>query len=331
MKIFVTGATGFMGGFLIEELVKKGHTVKVLVRKTSNIKYLKNLNIEILHGDVTNLDSLKKATKNIEIVIHLASLIHPVNVPDSLYYDINVKGTENVFRKSYENNKKLKQFIHCSSVTVYGEIEDENKPISENAPCRKQTTIYGVTKYKGELAIKSLTNKYKVPLTIVRPSRIYGERDISFLPICKLMKKKLFFNIGLGKTFMQPVYVKDCVQGIINSINNKKSFNGEYNLAGPEPINKKQFLSMLSKNVGKKMPRINMPVFIVKTMAIINEILFFFLKKEPFINRKKLAFFLRSNKYDISSAKKDLNYHPRIKPEEGIRKMVDWYKTKKLI
>lgn len=332
MNIFVTGGTGLLGGFLIKELIELGHQVSVLIRKTSNLKYLKGLNVKYHYGDVSDYESLKNATKNVDIVIHLASLIHPVNVPNSLYHKINVKGPEYVFRAAYENNKnKLKHFIHCSSVTVYGTIEDENEPIHESAPCVKQTTIYGITKYEGEQAIKKITEQFQIPLTIVRPSRIYGERDTSFMPLCKLMKKRMFFNIGSGKTFMQPVYVKDCVQGIINAINNKNAFGKVYNLAGPEVINKKKFLNILSLNLGKRMPKINAPVPLVKTAAIINEIIFKPLKKEPFISRKKLAFFLRSNKYDISEAKKDINYNPKVGVKEGIYKMVQWFRQERLI
>jgi nucleoside-diphosphate-sugar epimerase len=331
MKIFITGGSGFLGGFLIEKLIKDGHKVKTLIRKTSNIEYIKNLEVELFYGSITDIDSLKEATKDIDIVIHLASLIHPVNIPDQYYYDCNVKGTENVFNAAYENNKeKLKQFIHCSSVTVYGKIEDENIPISENTPLVDQTTIYGVTKYKGELAVKSLAKEFNIPLTIVRPSRIYGERDTSFIPLVRLMKKRLFFNIGSGKTFMQPVHVLDCVQGILNAINNENSFGKVYNLAGPSEINKKEFLKIISKNLGKELPKFNLPIFVVKTMAITNEVIFKPLNKNPFISRKKLAFFLRSNKYDISAAKRDLNYNPKVDVQEGIKRMIDWYKKENL-
>ncbi len=332
MKIFITGGTGLLGGFLIEELIKKGHKIRALVRRSSNLKYLKNLNVELVYGDVTDVESLNKSTKNIDIVIHLASLIHPVNVPDSLYYTINVKGTENVFNAAYKNNKhKLKQFIHCSSVTVYDIPDDDNEIISENFNCNNQITIYGKTKYEGELAITKLTNKYKIPLTIIRPARVYGERDKSLIPICKLMKKRFFFNIGSGKTFMQPVYVDDCVQAIINTINNKKTFGNRYNIAGLETINKKKFLKIISLNLGKKMPSLNVPIFIVKTAAIINELICKPFNKDPFISRKKLAFFLRSNKYEISAAQKDLKYNPKIKPKQGIKRTIEWYKKEKLI
>ena len=186
MKIFITGGTGFMGGFLIKELIQNGHQVKAMIRKTSSLKYLQGLQMELVYGDVTNQKSLQEATKEIDVVIHLASLISKVSVLDSLYHEINVKGTKNVFQAAYENNKKgLKQFIYCSSEAVYGDIKDEQELISEKTPCIKQTTIYGKTKYLGELAARKLANKFKIPLTIVRPSRIYGERDESFLSMCR--------------------------------------------------------------------------------------------------------------------------------------------------
>ena len=331
MKIFVTGASGFLGGFLVDRLIEEGHSVQVLVRKSSSLNYLNAEKIKIFYGEITNFGSLVEATKDIDVVIHLASLIHPVNVPDSMYYDVNVTGATNVLKAVYENNSKLKHFIHCSSVTVYGDVEDENVPIVEDIPLMNQTTIYGVTKYKGELAMRKLAEELKVPLTIVRPSRIYGERDTSFNPMIKLMKKKMFFNIGGGKTFMQPVYVKDCVEGIINCICNERSYDKAYNLAGPEVINKKSFLRIMSKHLGMKFPELNIPVFLVKSAAIANEALFKPFNKDPFVSRKKLAFFLRSNKYDISAAKRDLDYEPKVGIDEGLRRMVEWYKEENKI
>ena len=332
MKIFVTGATGFLGGFLIDRLLEKGHSVSVLVRKSSNLKYLDQTKTKVFYGEITDYDSLMNATNDIDVVIHLASLIHPVNVPDSLYYDVNVKGAVNVFNAAYENNKeKFKQFIHCSSVTVYGDVGDENVPILENIPLVNQTTIYGVTKFEGELAVRKLSEDLKIPLTIVRPSRIYGERDTSFGSMIKLMKKGLFFNIGNGNTFMQPVYVRDCVEGIVNCICNEKSYGNAYNLAGPEVINKKDFLKIFSNHLGRKFPEMNIPISLVKTVAIANEILFKPFNKDPFVSRKKLSFFLRSNKYDISAAKKDLGYDPKVDVDEGLKRLVEWYREEGLI
>jgi nucleoside-diphosphate-sugar epimerase len=301
----------------------------VLIRKSSSLNYLDTQKIKVFYGEVTDFNSLVEATKDIDVVIHLASLIHPVNVPDSMYYDVNVTGATNVLKAVKENNPKLKQFIHCSSVTVYGEVDDVNVPITEDIPLKNQTTIYGVTKYKAELALKKLAEELNVPLTIVRPARIYGERDTSFDSMILLMKKKLFFNIGEGNTFMHPIYVKDCVEGIINSICNKKSFDKAYNLAGPEVINKKDFLRILSKHLGKKFPEFNIPIFVVKSVAIINEALFKPFNKDPFVSRKKLAFFLGSNKYDISAAKRDLGYEPKVGIDEGLRRMVEWYNNRK--
>lgn len=331
MKVFVTGGTGFIGGFLVKRLVEQGHDVKVLVRKTSNLKYLKGLEINKVYGEISDTKSLKEATKDIEAVFHLAGLIHPVNVPDSKYYDVNVKGSADLFRSAFENNgKNLKHFIYCSSVTCYGIVEDESRPIKEDHPCYGQN-IYGKTKYEGELALKKLSEKYGVPITILRPARVYGPRDMSWRPILKLMKKGLFLNIGSGKSTMQPVYVTDVADAFVDVLDNKKTFGKAYNIAGTEVINKKQFLSLLARLIGKRLPKLNIPFFMVKTAAILNEALFLPFGKDPFVSRKKLKFFLMSRKYDVSRAKRDFGYDPKVDFREGLKRTVAWYKKEGLI
>lgn len=323
MKIFVTGATGFVGRYLVKQLAKK-YKVIALVRNKNKIKLLPKKNIKIVMGDLFSCDVLKKEMKGIDVVMHLAAVIREIAKGDRWFWDNNVKGTENVVKAACMN--KVKQFIYCSSVAVYGKVKDKSKFIKEDYPCYGQN-IYGKTKYEGELVTKKYCKKYKIPYTILRPGRIFGLGDIgaTFL-IYKLVKKGFFPMLGGGKSTMMPIYVEDLSKAFMKCIKNKKSYNKIYNVAGKDVMTKKEFIYLIAKKLNVKFLSLYAPIKSTLFVAKIIEFFFKLFNKEPPVSRKRLKFFILSRKYDLSSAKEDLNWEPKKDMEKGVEEMVVWYK-----
>ena len=139
-KAFVTGGTGFIGSTLVDELIKKNYSVKCLVRKTSNIKWLKDKPVEFVHGDLWNKEVLLLALKDVDYVYHVGGVTFAKKKEE--YYRGNADATKSLLDICYEANPKIKKFIHLSSQTVTGPSPDESHPVTEETPCKPITT-YG--------------------------------------------------------------------------------------------------------------------------------------------------------------------------------------------
>lgn len=329
MKIFVTGASGFIGQRLAKRLVENGHKVSVLVRKTSNIEPLKGLKLNVFYGDLDDANVLEDACKDAEYVFHIAGVIHLVNVPDKVYWDANVTGTENVVKAALKS-KSLKRFIYCSSASCYGHVDNESDTfVDEDYPCHSQN-IYGKTKYEGEKIIEKYAKENSREYIIIRPSRVYGPGDLTLLSMFKLIKKRIFPNIGFDKCYMMPVYIDDLVDAFMECLNTDAR-NRIYIIAGPDFMDKRDFAACIAKALGVKPLRITVPTPVVSASAYLCESLFGIIKKQPPLSRKKLRFFLISRKYSIERAKKELEYNPKVAIREGLLRTFEWYKEKGFI
>jgi nucleoside-diphosphate-sugar epimerase len=129
-KVLVTGATGFAGGHLSEELINQGYKVRALSLPDQNVEKLKKLGVELIFGDLTKKKTLALAVKDVEIVFHIAAIYREQNVPRQLFFDVNVGGTKNLLEAALEAG--VRRFVHCSTVGVQGEIK--NPPATETAP-----------------------------------------------------------------------------------------------------------------------------------------------------------------------------------------------------
>ncbi len=333
-NVLVTGANGFIGQHLVHDLLNRGYAVKALVRKTSNLGELTSLNdknFEIVNGDVTDYSSLLNATKHVNAVIHLAGVIHPVKVDDSFYWNVNVKGTENVLNACVENKLKLKRFIYCGSVTCFGNLKDpDNIVLDETYPCDPEN-IYGKTKYEAELLAFKFAKEHNIPLTTIRPGRVYGEGDYSLRPLLRLIKKRLFFHVGSDKCFMMPVYIEDLVNAFILALENPKAVGNTYIITGEDLLTKKEFTDLIAAELKIKPNKLSLPKLLVIPGVYLLEKAFLLIGKEPIISRKKLRFFLTSRRYSIEKAKKELGFKPQININVGVQRTIDWYNKMNLI
>lgn len=286
MRIFLTGAAGFVGRHLIKRL--NGHEVTCFVRKDS--EDLKNF--KTVKGDLKYVADVVNNLKDFDVVIHLAANLW-VTDNHTMYLD-NVVATKNIIEACKKNNVKRIITISSSSATP------------------ENITEYGKTKLEAD----KLVMNSKLDYTILKPTMIYGDGGRGFTRILSHIKKyPIVPVVGHGRTLMQPVYVEDVVDAIIKCLENPASVKKVYNIAGPKPVSMNELFDAISSTLGRKKFKLHMPV---KLLYRITNLMHPFNKNKRMTKEGIKTFYTDSN-LDISEIVKDLGYSP-ISLEEGLKK-----------
>lgn len=315
MNALVTGATGFIGSHLCEELVKRGYKVICLSRAASNLKWIEDLDIDLCKGDCEDRASLLRAVENVDYVFHLAGLTKATSEDD--FFCVNAKGTENLIGAVSERNPKLKRFVYLSSLAAAGPSSN-GTPVREDAPSAPVSN-YGKSKLEGERAV--LARKDSMPITILRPPAVYGPRDRDMLLMFKMIKKGVFFD--LGKCYYSLLYVDDLVQGIVQCAESEKAEGKVYFLSDAEFHTGEAVAMEISSALEVKALRLKVPKFAMPFFAFIGEKI----DKKGIINRDRIKDFRHSHWIcDPQKVREEIGFIPKVGLKEGIKWTADWYR-----
>ena len=331
-RILITGGTGFIGSHLAEKLIAEGYDITILAMRNiiedieaENLKLLKNIGAKIVFGDLRHIKTLEKAVEGNQVVIHLAAISRPMNIPQHLYYDINEKGTINLIKVC--NKYKIKKFVHVSSVSVLG-LSPDGTPLMEDDYQSLVGDDYGLSKLKGEHAAIKLGTKFKIPFTVIRPALVYGPRCIVRNIIFKFVQKNLFPLFGNGEAKMEFCYVDNLVSALIKAMRSK--YNGEiFNITDGNSYKISEVLNVIADNLKVKRPSINLPVWLGKFIGLSTEVLFKMIGKSPPFSRTAAKWMSQDvNVYSCRKALKVMGYKPKINLKEGIKRSIKWYRKK---
>jgi len=323
MKYLITGATGFIGPYLVNELVNRGHHCRCLIRKNSDTKPLEGMNIEWVEGDVTTPDTLKNIASGVDYVLHLATLGHMSNftASEDMFNRVNAYGTQNIMREAIFGG--VKKVIHCSSVAAMGICKDT--PARETSECRPHHA-YGRSKLKAEEEVLRMVREEKLPAVLLRFSMVYGPGDHrDMLKLVKMAKKGLFPKIGNRPKLTPLIHVRDAVNGILLAI--EKGTTGEtYLITNPrsEPFDG------LRKQIQNALGIWRFPLYIPERAALwaasLVEFLFTKIGRVPPVTRKNIESTLTDRTFSIEKARNELGFTPGVDVTEGILDTVEWYK-----
>ncbi len=321
-KCLVTGGTGFTGSYLIRKLLADGNEVRVLVRRRSINKITKNNNLDIVYGDIRDRETVFQSMEDVEEVYHLAAAFRETKLSNRDYRMINIVGTKNLLDASIKES--IKRFIHCSTVGVHGHIS--NPPANEST-AYNPGDIYQETKVEGEKLAKSYFEKQGLPVTIIRPVGIYGPGEMRFLRLFKSIYDGRFIMIGRGDLYYHMSYVTDIIDGMILATRKKHSIGETYILAGNEYTTLRELVNLIADVMNVPPPRRSfpfiMPVYIASFLV---EMVTRPLGIEPPIHRRRVDIFRKSRAFDITKAKKEIGYQPKVDLKTGINLTFQWYK-----
>mgnify|MGYP001610205291 CR=1 FL=1 len=321
MRVLITGATGFVGNYLVKELSKDNHKITCLVRRETKFP---NINrISFILGDIKDKESVDRAVKGQDVVFHLVG-IGSISALSRKSYEkfreINVEGTRNVLDSCLKH--KVKKIIYLSSTAAMGMIK--KSPINEEENCNPKTP-YQRSKYESEKLIKEYFSKYHLPIIILRPSMIYGPgmRHSQILKIYNVMKKGFFPFVDGGKATIPAVHVKDVVSSILAATKNGK-IGETYIITSDDHKTLKEIVDIIQRKENMKVVKINLPKTFLKVPIFILQNVSLLVGINSPMTLQRLDSFTFNRVFDISKSKKELKWEPKIKFEQGLEETINW-------
>ena len=325
-KILITGASGFIGSFIVEEALNRGMEVWAAVRPTTSRRYLSDPRINFIQLDFSSTDKLVEQLRDhvFDYVVHAAGVTKCLDKAD--FRRVNTDGTRHLVDALLQLQMPLKRFVFISSLSVYGAIHERQpyQDITEN-DCPRPNTAYGKSKLEAERYLDSIGNDF--PYIILRPTGVYGPREKDYFLMAESIKKHVDFAVGFRRQDITFVYVEDVVQAVFLALDHGMS-GRKYFLSDGEVYSSTQFSDLLKKEMGVKwMLRIVAPVWVLRIVAAIGERVSHITKKPTALNNDKYNILRQRNwRCDIEPAMDELGYHPHYKLAEGVSLAVKWYK-----
>ncbi len=322
MKVLVTGGSGFLGSHVAEQLSKGGHEVRALVRKSSNRKFLSTLsNLEFAEGSVEDARAVEEAVKGVDAIVHSAGLVKARG--DAEFYQTNVQGTINLAAAAKEHAPKLKRFVHVSSLEVSGPSADGIPVlVTQESPI----TRYGRSKLEAERAL--LREKDALPITILRPTGIYGPRDNEILEVFRTVKRGALPITGDGRSKVTFTYGPDCAAACVRAIEADVPSGSTYFITDGEIYEQRAAMEEVERAMGSRaFVRFGLPASLIRTVAIGVEAYGKIRGQAVMLTREKAD--ALSRPYWVCSseqAEKDLGWKPAVKWAEGARLTAKWYR-----
>ncbi|MEX1256068.1 MAG: NAD-dependent epimerase/dehydratase family protein [Gemmatimonadota bacterium] len=323
MKVCVTGGTGFTGAALVRRLLADGHEVTVLDKQPGLMDAeLRAAGARVVYGTVADRDMVRDCVRGAEVVHHLAAAFREVGVPDALYREVNVFGTQVVVEEAIAAGAR--KLVYCSTQGVHGHIEsppgDENSPI---APA----DFYQKTKYEGELEVRRLAVG-GIEFTILRPTAIYGPGDPGrFVMIYKRAAKGFFPMFGSGTTYYHPVYIDNLVDAFVLAMAPGAGAGKAYIIADAEYFPIDELVKRVGHSIGVA---VRVPRFPILPLIVLGHLCEKICKPfgiEPPIFPRRVDWFRQVRAFRIDRARRDLGYEPRVGIDEGLRETGKWYRT----
>lgn len=321
MKIAITGATGFLGKSLAEDLAKKGHELYLHARSEEKKETIKELASKLVVCDINDEAAIKNLVDGADVVVHTVSNFRSASGSPESYTEINLNGTVNTFEQSRETG--VKRFVHISTIGVLGDIKE--CPASETTEFNPGDD-YQRTKLEAEKYCRTQAENenLEMKLAVIRPCSLYGPGDMRMLKMFRMLKKGTFFVVGECEANFHAVYIDDLIAGIELAINDDSN-NEVFILGGDKYISLKEYITIAAHAVGARYPWIKIPFAPMYALSAIVEFACVPFGIEPPIFRRRVKFYRNNRAFDITKAKQKLGYTPEISLEEGMKRTVEWY------
>jgi nucleoside-diphosphate-sugar epimerase len=317
----VTGATGFTGGRLARFLAERGDTVRALVRDPRRASALTGASIEIVEGDLRNRDSLARAMRGVDVVYNIAALYREAGLAAADYRAVNATAVGEIVEVA--RRAGVRRVVHCSTVGVHGDVE--HPPANEDAPLRPGD-IYQDTKLEGERVGADAARRTGLEFVIARPSGIYGPSDRRLFKVFGKVAQRRFVMLGRGVHYYHVTYIDDLCAGFRLCATVPAAAGRTYILAGGELTTLGELIKITADVARVPPPTRRLPVWPVWLAGAACEAVCAPFGISPPLYRRRVDFFRKSRAFDISRARRELGFEPKVGLREGIGRTLEWYR-----
>lgn len=317
----VTGANGFVGSHLVELLLEKGYHVKCIVRKTSNLRWIAALPVDLYDCGLTDVAELRKVFEGAAYIFHIAGAVSVKK--REMYYTGNVDMTRNVLDAA-EGIVGLKKILVTSSLAA-------SAPAVAGAPVTEDTPSAPVSMYgKSKLEQEKVTRTYmdRLPVVIVRPPVVYGPRETEVLLLFKTIKMRLMALVGFGEKYLSLVYVRDLVEGMLLAATSERTTGEVYFLGSRQAeYTHTELNETVADVLGVRPMRIRVPHGVLYVAGGVSQFLGRFASKPPTLHLEKVKE-MTCESWSCSSEKaiQKIGYQPNTTLQEGLEITIDWYR-----
>jgi nucleoside-diphosphate-sugar epimerase len=322
MKVFLTGASGFVGSHVLDSLRASHHEVSILLRPTSNTRFVyRHLSDMTVHyGSLADGQVLKGAMSGSEAVIHCAGIIKALHTSD--FYRVNQAGTRDIVMAANACRESVRHLVYISSLAVSGPgvpgcpAEEAGEP--------RPVTVYGHSKWLGEIEIRQ---RCRVPWTILRPAAVYGPRDAEFLALFRNVKRRVMPLVSGTKRSLNLIYGPDVAAAVLCSLMRDRDASGTYHVAAQPPCTDEEFMQEIAHSLHVQPLRLRIPRAGLYLASVITEVLSLAAGRPNMLNRQKLPELLAPGWVcSTEKIRRDLGFTAPTSLQEGVRRTIEWYR-----
>ncbi len=325
----VTGASGLLGSHIVEQLRLRNRPVRVLVRGNSDTKWLKQQNVEFVEGDITDRASLDRACAGVQTVYHSAARVGDWG-PWADFVRITIDGTRNLAEAAAAAG--CARFLHISSISAYGHPDGEGLVLDETAPLGvnlHRWSYYSRAKVQAENDLWAMHKAGRLPLTVIRPSWLYGPRDrATIFRLARLLREGKCKILGDGMNRLNVVYAGNVAEGAILAADSPKALGQAYNCCNDGEMRQKEWMNLLAAELGAPPVTKHVPYKVAYNVAFLMECFghLFRTKKPPMITRYAVWLMGRRCYFSAEKARRELGWKSTVSYQEGVKKTIAWLK-----
>lgn len=331
-KILITGASGFIGSFLVEEALAKGYEVWASIRPSSSKEFLQDPRIHFVYLNFDNKDSLTKSLNEFseqngkfDYIIHNAGITKCINFDD--FERVNHLSTANFIDILQSTNNTPQKFIFMSSLSAFGVGDEKTYAPIKLTDTPHPNTAYGISKLKAE---RYLEQTKDFPYIILRPTGVYGPREKDYLLMLKTIKSGLDVGAGFKPQHLTFIYAKDLVDAAFLALESD-IINKAYFVSDGDVYTDAEYTQLAKETLGvKRVVRIKIPLWLLKLISTTAEKISKITKKPSTLNSDKYKIMKQRNwECDITPLVTDLNFKPKYNLTKGLEESIKWYKHNK--
>ena len=324
----VTGASGMLGSHLAERLVGAGRRVRALVRPTSDTSFLEPLGVELVRGDLTDPEACARAAEGVQHVYHAAAKVGDWGTWQE-FQTCCIDATRNIAQAARKAG--VERFLHISSTSAYGHPAEGGPPIDETAAMGQNLWFwdgYTRSKVESERVLWQVAEAEGLPVTVIRPSWLYGERDRTTTGrLVDRLRKGVVPRVGRGDNPLSAVYVGTVADAAILAVNDPGSVGEAYNITNQGRITQKEFLRLFAEACGAPPVRRKVNYRVAFAASVLFEAYGRLRRRSrpPYTTRYAVWLMGRNLEYSTAKAERRLGWSPGLTYAESIERSVRWY------